>query len=182
MVSPFFVFKGPSAILFMECPDLNSSYCWFQVLIIKRGWRPRSQSKIVNGGHNCERRSQNRHNKFEFYATYHFLTIYFLLLKLASHPRSLLPWMTRSECIFKNFQNQIVNAVQIFGILWTAFTKLWTAFTIVNVGATLPNKVLIITPFKFEIFWCEALLCAFSFSHFLRNSSWQLFFYLLGKG
>ena len=30
--------------------------------------------KIVNGGHNCERRSQNRQNKFDFYASYHFLT------------------------------------------------------------------------------------------------------------
>jgi hypothetical protein len=40
---------------------------------------------------NCERRSQNRQNKFEFYASYHFLTIYFLLLKNASHPWSLLP-------------------------------------------------------------------------------------------
>ena len=63
---------------------------------------------------NCERRSQNRHNKFEFYASYesyHFLTIYFLLLKLASHSRILLKWMTRSEFIFKNFQKQIVNGV-----------------------------------------------------------------------
>jgi hypothetical protein len=88
---------------------------------MRGGWRPRSQSKIVNGvhkivngGHNCERRSQNRQNKFEFYASYHFLTISFLLLKLASHPRSLLHWMTRSECIFKNFRNQIVNAVHKF--------------------------------------------------------------------
>ena len=63
---------------------------------------------------NCERRSQNRQNKLEFYSSYHFLTIYFLLFKLASHPRSLLPWMTRSECIFKNFQNQIVNALHKF--------------------------------------------------------------------
>ena len=63
---------------------------------------------------NCERRSQNRQNKFEFYASYHFLTISFLLFKLASHSRILLKWMTRSECIFKNFQKQIVNAVHKF--------------------------------------------------------------------
>ena len=62
------------------------------------GWRPRSQSKIVNGvhkivngGHNCERRSQNRQNKYEFYSSYRFLTVSFLLFKHASHPRSLLP-------------------------------------------------------------------------------------------
>ena len=35
-------------------------------------------NKIVNGGHNCERRSQNRHKKFEFYASYHFLIYSFI--------------------------------------------------------------------------------------------------------
>ena len=79
---------------------------------VKRGWwRVRSQSKIVNGVHNCERRSQNHQNELEFYASNHFLTISFLLQNHPSQPQSLLPLFARSACISKNFLKTIVNAV-----------------------------------------------------------------------
>ena len=74
-------------------------------------WRVRSQSKIVNGVHNCERRSQNHQNELEFYASNHFLTISFLLQNHPSQPQSLLPLFARSACISKNFLKTIVNAV-----------------------------------------------------------------------
>ena len=64
---------------------------------------PRSQ--------NCERRSQHRENFIEFYASFRSLTISFLLQKHPSQPRSLLPPIARSACIFKNSISQIVNAV-----------------------------------------------------------------------
>ena len=63
---------------------------------------------------NCERRSQNRENYIEFYASFRFLTISFLLQKHPSQPQSLLPPIARSACIFKNSISQIVNAVHKF--------------------------------------------------------------------
>ena len=51
---------------------------------------------------NCERRSQNRENFIKFYALFRSLTISFLLQKHPSQPRSLLPPIARSACIFKN--------------------------------------------------------------------------------
>ena len=60
---------------------------------------------------NCERRSQNCENYIEFYASFRFLTISFLLQKHPSQPQSLLPPIARSACIFKNSISQIVNAV-----------------------------------------------------------------------
>ena len=60
---------------------------------------------------NCERRSQNHQNEFEFYASSRFLTISFLIQNHPSQPQSLLPLLTRSECIFKKFLKRIMNAV-----------------------------------------------------------------------
>ena len=63
---------------------------------------------------NCERRSQNRENDIEFYASKRFLTISFLLQKHQSQPQSLLPPIARSASIFKSSVSQIVNAVHKF--------------------------------------------------------------------
>jgi len=75
---------------------------------------------------NCERRSQNHQNEFEFYASSRFLTISFLIQNHLSQPQSLLPLLTRSECILKNFLKRIVNAVINFWGFCERRSQLWT--------------------------------------------------------
>jgi len=70
--------------------DARLSFALLALLAILRGWwRVRSQSPFTIPVHNCERRSQNLKNKYEFYASFRILTpVRILLIWMSSGPFS----------------------------------------------------------------------------------------------